>query len=231
MKRRLAAIALLAFAVRVAYALIADVPSGFGDDVWFNAVANGLVHGRGFSDPFSSIVGGHAVFGTAGAPIVTAFHPPLFPALLAIPSAVGLDSYTAHQIIGCALGAGTVFVIGLTGRELAGERAGLAAALIAALFLPLVTREALLMSESLYGLLIAWALFAALRLRERRTTRRALALGAAIGLAALTRQEALLLVPFLALPIALRRGYPASATGAPAGAGSHQHRLRTAALV
>ncbi len=215
MKRKLAAIALVAFAVRVAYALIADVPSGFGDDVWFNAVANGLVHGRGFSDPFSSLVGGHVEFGTAGTPIVTAFHPPLFPALLAIPSAVGLDSFTAHQIVSCALGAATVLVIGLTGRELAGERAGLAAAAIGAVFLPFVTREALLMSESLYGLLIAWALLAALKLRERATTRRALALGAAIGLAALTRQEALLLVPFLALPIALRG----------------EHRLRSAALV
>lgn len=217
MKRRLAAIALLAFAVRVAYALVADVPSGFGDDVWFNAVANGLVHGRGFSDPFSSLVGGHAVFGTAGTPIVTAFHPPLFPALLAIPSALGLESYTAHQIVSCALGAVTVFVIGLAARELAGERAGLAAAAIGAVFLPFVTREALLMSESLYGLLIAWALLAALRLRGRPTMRRALALGVAIGLAALTRQEALLLVPFLALPIALRRG--------------SEQRVRSAALV
>jgi 4-amino-4-deoxy-L-arabinose transferase-like glycosyltransferase len=47
-------------------------------------------------------------------------------------------------------------------------------------------------------------LLAALRLRERPSTRRALELGVAIGLAALTRTEALLLVPFLAVPIVWR---------------------------
>ncbi|MEA2459635.1 MAG: hypothetical protein QOC95_2607 [Thermoleophilaceae bacterium] len=190
----------------MAYALAANVPQGFGDDVWFNSVANGLVHGRGFSDPFHSIAAnGAVVFGNGGDPIATAFHPPLFPWLLAIPSAIGLDSYTAHQVVSCALGAGTVFVVGLVARRLAGDRAGIAAAATAAVFVPIVNREALLMSESLYGLLIALALLAALRLREEPGGRRALALGAAIGLAALTRQEALLLVPFLALPILWRR--------------------------
>jgi 4-amino-4-deoxy-L-arabinose transferase-like glycosyltransferase len=201
----LAAVALAGFAIRVAYALIADVPRGFGDDVWYNAVARGLVHGRGFSDPFRSLSeSGAVVFGNGGDPIVTAFHPPLFPALLAIPSALGLDSYTAHQIVGCALGAATVVAIGLVARRLLDERAGIAAAAVAAVFLPLVTREALLQSESLYGLLIALSLLAALRLRERPAARRGAALGLAIGLAALTRSEALLLVPALAAPIAWR---------------------------
>jgi hypothetical protein len=68
----------------------------------------------------------------------------------------------------------------------------------------LISREALLQSESLYGLLIALSLLLALALRERPTSRRAVALGVAIGLAALTRSEALLLVPFLAVPIAWR---------------------------
>jgi 4-amino-4-deoxy-L-arabinose transferase-like glycosyltransferase len=202
----LCALGLLGFAVRLAYGLIADVPQGFGDDVWFHAVANGLVDGRGFSDPFHSLsTTGAVVFGNAGDPIATAFHPPLFPALLALFSAVGLDSYTAHQIVGCALGAATVVVVGLIARRLAGDRAGVAAAAVAAVFLPFVEREALLQSESLYGLLIALSLLAALRLRERPAARRALALGGAIGLAALTRSEALALLPLLAAPIAWRR--------------------------
>jgi 4-amino-4-deoxy-L-arabinose transferase-like glycosyltransferase len=205
-KLKLAAIALLGFAARVAYGLIAHVPSGFGDDVWFHTVANGLVDGRGFSDPFRSVAAnGAVVFGNTGDPLTTAFHPPLFPALLAIPSAVGLDSYTAHQVVGCAVGAATVLAVGLVARRLAGDAACLAAAAIAAVFLPVISRDALLMSESLYGLLIALTLLAALRLREEQTARNALALGAAIGLAALTRGEALLLVPLLVLPIAWRR--------------------------
>lgn len=163
------------------------------------------MHGRGFSDPFNSLVNGVVTFGQAGDPIPTAFHLPLFPALLAVPSAIGLDSYVAHQTVGWALGAGTAVVVGLIGRRIAGDVAGLAAAALAAVFLPLITRDALLMSESLYGLLIACALLATLRFRERPTARRALALGAAIGLAALTRSEALLLVLLLAAPAVWRK--------------------------
>jgi 4-amino-4-deoxy-L-arabinose transferase-like glycosyltransferase len=201
----LAALTLLGLAARIAYALIADVPRGFGDDVWFHTVANNLVHGRGFSDPFNSLAPhGTIGFGANGAPLPTAFHPPLFPWLLAIPSAVGLDSYTAHQIVGCVLGAAAVPLIGLVARRLAGNVAGVAAAAIAAVFVPLVANDALLLSESLYGALIALVLLLALRLRERPSARRAAELGVAIALAALTRSEALLLLPFLAVPIVWR---------------------------
>ncbi|HEY0630409.1 MAG TPA: glycosyltransferase family 39 protein, partial [Thermoleophilaceae bacterium] len=211
------ALTLLGFAVRVAYALAADVPKGFGDDLWFHSVANGLVHGRGFSDPFNSVVHGALVFGNTGPPSPTAFHPPLFPALLAIPSAVGLDSYTAHQVVGCALGAAAIPVLGLVGRRLAGQAAGVAAAGIGALFIPIVARDSLLLSESVYGLVIALTLLCALRLRERPSARRALELGAVIALAALTRSEAALLLLMLVAPLvfALERG----------------RRLRTFALV
>jgi 4-amino-4-deoxy-L-arabinose transferase-like glycosyltransferase len=200
----LAGLTLLGFAVRVAYALAAKVPVGFGDDVWFHSVANGLVHGRGFSDPFNSVVHGALVFGNSGPPNPTAFHPPLFPWLLAIPSAVGLDTYTAHQIVGCALGAAAVPVMGLVARRVAGDGAGVAAAAIGALFVPVIARDSLLLSESLYGLLIASALLCALRMRERPSARRAVELGVVIALAALTRSEALLLVLLLALPVSLR---------------------------
>jgi 4-amino-4-deoxy-L-arabinose transferase-like glycosyltransferase len=199
----LAGLTLAGFALRVVYALVADVPHGFGDDIWFHGVANGLADGRGFSDPLHSIdPSGAITFGLYGKSIATAFHPPLFPALLAIASAVGLDTYTAHQIVGCALGAAGLPVMALVGRRIAGERAGLAAAAIGAVFIPFMAREALLLSEAVYTPLIALALLAVLRLRERPDARRALELGAVIGLAALTRGEALFLVVLLAVPAA-----------------------------
>ena len=208
MKRALAAVAVAGFAIRVAYGLIAHVPSGFGDDVWFHAVANGLVHGRGFSDPFHTLTSDGSIefFRAGGHTIATAFHPPLFPFVLAPLSAVGLDTYTAHQIAGCAIGSVGVYVIGLVARRLGGDRAALAAAAIAAVFIPMISREALLQSESLYGLLIALILLAALRLMDAPSSwRRGLELGALIGLAALTRGEALLLlVPPLLLLFARR---------------------------
>jgi hypothetical protein len=195
----LAGLALLGLAVRLGYALATPVSHGAGDDVWYHTVANGLVDGRGFTDPFVSLGRhGERVLGTAGERIPTAFHLPLFPALLAVGSELGLDSYRAHQVMGCLLGAGTVAVVGLIGRRLACERAGLLAAAAAALYLPLAINDAVLRSESLYGLLIATALLLVLRMRESPTQSRAAALGAVLGLAALTRSEALLLALLLA---------------------------------
>jgi hypothetical protein len=86
---------------------------------------------------------------------------------------------------------------------------------MAALYVPLIVNDSLLMSESLYGLLIALALLAGVRLLERPSAARSLALGAALGLAALTRQEALLLA-LLLVPVVVRAGGP---------------RVRNAALV
>jgi hypothetical protein len=210
----LAAIGLLAFAVRLAYGLSARDPGPFGDDRWYHTVANNIAGGRGFSTPFYSVgATGEVVLGTAGDPVATAFHLPLFPAVLAIGSELGADTYRAHQAIGWALGAGTVVVIGLVARRLAGqfelsprpEALGLVAAGIAALYVPLVVNDSLLMSESLYGLLIALTLLAGLRVLERPSAGRCVALGVALGLAALTRQEALVLTVLL-LPVVWRAG-------------------------
>jgi Dolichyl-phosphate-mannose-protein mannosyltransferase len=198
--------ALLGLAVRLTYGLLADVPRGIGDDVWYHEVANELFGGRGFSDPFESETASGRTFGREGEPIPTAFHPPLFPAVLAIFSELGLTSYSAHQAVGCALGAGTVAVIGLAGRQLGGERLGLMAAGISAVFLPLAVKDSMLMSESLYGLLVALVLLAALRLRASPTVGRAAVLGALIGLAALTRGEALALALLLAPVVAVGDG-------------------------
>src|SRR5215211_1516042 len=155
---RLAAIALVGLAARLAYGFLADAPHGIGDDIWYHAVANGIADGRGYSDPFSSVgEGGRELFGDAGSPLPTAFHPPLFPALLALASLLGATSYDAHQAIGCALGAATVAVTGLAARRLGGERLGMLAAAIAAIYPPLVANDSLLMSESLYGLTVGLA--------------------------------------------------------------------------
>src|SRR5256714_13304889 len=60
------------------------------------------------------------------------------------------------------------------------------------------------MSESLYGLLVAVAVLAALRFLDAPSATRAALLGAAIGLAALTRSEGLFLLVLL-VPFVVRR--------------------------
>jgi hypothetical protein len=187
------AAALVGFAVRVAYGLLTKDASGItGDALWYHQVANNLADGHGYIVPFRG-----------GDPVATAFHLPLFPTLLAAFSLVGPDSQTAHMIVGCALGGLTVALVGVIARRLASDAAGLAAAGIAALYPGLVMNDSVLLSESLTGPTIAAALLAALLLRERPGGRRAVLLGALIGLAALNRSEAILLVVLLGVPAVL----------------------------
>ena len=117
---------------------------------------------------------------------------------------LGLTSYDAHQAIGSACGAATVVLLGLTGRRLGGERLGLLAALVGALYAALVINDAVTHAESLYGTLIAFVILAAVRVWERPSTRWLVALGAGIALSALTRGEGLLLLPLLAAPVVWR---------------------------
>jgi hypothetical protein len=202
--RRLLVLAVVGFAARVAYGLATKDASGFrGDALWYHLVANNLADGHGFVAPFRFIAGEQLRIGLGSAPVPTAFHLPLFPTVLAAFSLVGLHSQTAHMIVGCALGALTVVLVGLVARRLAGDVAGVAAAAIAALYPGLVMNDSVLLSESLTGPTIAAALLAALHLHDRPSARRALLLGALIGLAALNRSEALLLVPLLGVPALL----------------------------
>jgi 4-amino-4-deoxy-L-arabinose transferase-like glycosyltransferase len=203
-------VALVALALRVIYGLDVGTGHGIGDDDWYHRVANGLADGRGFSDPFASLVNGHRVPGTAGQPIPTAFHLPAFPWLLAAFSELGVRSYTGHQAVGWVLGAGTAVLVALAARELWDERTGLIAGALAAVFPPLIANDSVGMSESLYGLLIAAVLLFALRLRRSQGWRWSAALGAALAAAALTRQETLLLV-LLLLPWIWRRVRPRDA--------------------
>ena len=106
------------------------------------------------------------------------------------------------------MGTVTVVLVGLLGRRVAGDRAGLIAAAVAAVYPLLWLADGSLMSESLYGALIVAVLLAAYAYLDARTVRRVAVLGALIALAALTRGEALLLVPLLGLAVVARGPLP-----------------------
>jgi 4-amino-4-deoxy-L-arabinose transferase-like glycosyltransferase len=203
-RARLAALVAGAVALRLLYVLVLarHVPMA-GDSQFFNAEANLVADGKGYVEPF--------VQAAYGISVPTAAHPPLYPTLLAGLSALGFDGVLAHRALGAFLGGVTIVLIALIGRRVGGERVGLVAALVAAVYPLLVAVDGAPMSESLYGLLIAACLLTALRLRERRSVGLAATLGALIGLAALTRSEALLLVVLLGLPLTGRAWRPALA--------------------
>jgi 4-amino-4-deoxy-L-arabinose transferase-like glycosyltransferase len=193
----LLAIALGGLAIRVAYTLaLGRHAPGSGDFEYYHGLAKLLADGKGFVHPL--------ILGYTGVSVPTAEHPPLWPLVLSVTSSLGAKTYLAHRLTGCVVGALAVAVVGLLGRRAGGERTGLIAASLAALYPTLVAADGSLMSESLYGLLVGVSLLLAYRLMDRPTLPVGAALGATIGLAALTRAEALLLLPILALPVCLR---------------------------
>ena len=194
---RLGLVVLAGLGLRIAFALHfgPNLQVG-GDALTYHLLANYLADGKGFVDAQELYL--------AGVSRPSAEHPPLYPLALSLFSLVGWDGFDAHRVASCLMGAGTVAAVGFLGRRVAGERAGLIAAGLAAVYPILVLTDASLYSESLYGLTIALALIAAYRYLDRPSPRRALVLGAAIGLATLTRSEALLLLALLAAPVAWR---------------------------
>ncbi|HEU4656970.1 MAG TPA: glycosyltransferase family 39 protein [Capillimicrobium sp.] len=189
-EKRLGLIALVALAVRWVYAYAIRDFLVQGDAMTYHLVGQGLADGRGFVEAVPP-----------GGP--TAEHPPLLFVFWAALDKLGANGFLAHRMALGLVGVGTVIVIGLIGRRIGGDRLGLVAAGLAAVYPMLWTAEGSLMSEGLYGFILVCALLAALRLRERPTPRLAAGLGALIGLAALTRGEALALIVLLAIPVAV----------------------------
>ena len=136
----------------------------------------------------------------------TAERAPLYPLVLAGLVKLGAGGADAQRLLGAFTGAGTIAAAGLLGRRLAGERVGLLAAGLAAVYPTLVAADGALMTESLYEMLAALSLVAAYRLRDSPGAGRALVLGAIVGLAALTRGEALSSFPLLLLPLVRHPG-------------------------
>ncbi|HUF85542.1 MAG TPA: glycosyltransferase family 39 protein, partial [Acidimicrobiia bacterium] len=196
----LGAIVLAGLALRVAYVLIERRDFMFeGDAVFYHQGANLLADGRGFISPFE--------LADSGKVVEAADHPPLYLVWLAVPSFVGLDTDLSHLLWSCLVGAGSLALVGLLGREVAGPRIGLLAAGVAALYPNLWWHDGALMAETMAIFTATFVIFLAYRYRASPSTGRAVALGVACGLAALTRAELALLVPLVVVPLVwLRAG-------------------------
>jgi 4-amino-4-deoxy-L-arabinose transferase-like glycosyltransferase len=187
-------IGLAALVMRIAYVVgYAPHRLPLADGLWYHTQANDIAAGRWFIDPLA-----RAFLDETRA---TAAHPPLFPLVLAATSFFGGTSLLAHQIAESFLEATAVVVIALVAREVAGDRAGIIAAAIAAVYPRLWANEGEVLSESLFGLTIALMLFAAYRFWSRPRLRTAAIFGFTAGIAALCRGEALLFLPLLVVPL------------------------------
>lgn len=198
--RTLAFIALAGLVVRVAYALVfADRtdPVPASDRYFFVEGARLLADGQGFLHPFVSAVGIQDA--------ASAAHPPLWIFVLTPLAKLGLLTPMTARLAACVLGALAVLLIGLIARRVGGATAGVAAALVAAVYPAWVVTDAAGMSEPLYLVLVAAVVLALLRIGRRGSLRAGAGLGLLVGLAALARTEGLLLLVFVVAPVLWRQ--------------------------
>lgn len=135
----------------------------------------------------------------------SAFRPPAYPYLLGAAYAVSGTSgntsrWTVGRVVGAVLGVVTVALLGLVATMLLGPLAGLCAMALAAVYPLIVAVSDSLLSETLFTPLVLAAVACVLVLREGRAGYRwAVAAGALVGLAALTRSNGIVVVlPLLA---------------------------------
>lgn len=171
-----------------------------GDDFFYHWQANALAQGKGFLNPYT--------WKALDRLEPSAAHPPLYSLYLSVWSWLGFDTPLAHRLASCVLGVAGVVVVGLVARRIAGDWAGILAAFVAAVYPQLWINDGMLISESMYVLVIAATLLFAYRLWDSRSWLDAIVLGALIGLSALTRPEAVILVPLLGVPFLFSKRDP-----------------------
>jgi hypothetical protein len=188
----LAFIAVAAFAGRAAYVVAVTQHDVTIDQAYYAMSANSLADGDGFR--FAPLPG--------AATQENASHPPLPSAALAS-VAVVTDSDLVMRLAMAIAGAGVVVLVGLIGRTIARERAGLLAAGIAAVYPNLWVNDGLLLAETFATLCTAALVLLTYRLLGAPNWKNAAGAGFLCGLAMLTRGELALFLPLLVLPAAM----------------------------
>jgi 4-amino-4-deoxy-L-arabinose transferase-like glycosyltransferase len=137
----------------------------------------------------------------AGGP--SAYRPPAYPVFLGgVYALVGQEAPPAARLLEAGLGALSVGLIGLIAARLWGRRVGVLALGIAAVAPPLIVMSTALVSEALFVPLMLGAVAAAIEARRsEHPLRWAAVAGVLLGLCALTRTNAVLLVVPLALAV------------------------------
>lgn len=191
--RTVVMVAALGLVLRLAFVVFEtrfDAP--VGDQLFYSAQAYANAEGRWFEQPFAR-----------GEP--AADHPPLTALLLTPvswlaerePVGSWVSLVTAQRLFMPVIGIVGVVVVALIGRRIAGDRVGVVAAVISALYANIWVNDAVLMAESATFVVVGAMMLAALWFLDRPTPRRAAVLGVTSGLAALTRPELILTLPMI----------------------------------
>jgi 4-amino-4-deoxy-L-arabinose transferase-like glycosyltransferase len=132
------------------------------------------------------------------------FHPPLYLYFLGTVNAA-FGTLEAVKYAQAVVGSLLVPAVGLVGRRGFGEKAALVAAFVAAFYPELVWFVAHFWAETLFTVLLWWAIERTAAADARGSLPLAVAAGALFGLATLTRETVLYFLPAAALWLAWRR--------------------------
>jgi len=176
---------------RVLYVLMFKVDDDVvGDQIYYSGQAVAIANGNWFADPF--IPGAYA-----------ADHAPLTALAVAPASWDDAEPFVAQRLLMAMYGTAVVAGIGLVARWLTDRVTSLVAVASAAVYANLWMNDALIMAETPSALAVVLVLFASYRFDLSRSTRDAVVMGLAVGLAGLARAELLLLGVVLVLPMVL----------------------------
>src|SRR4051812_45121520 len=137
-------------------------PLKLNDSYYYSVQAAELATGHGYVQPFTTQPG--------------AEHAPLTSTLMAAVS-WGHDALPWQRLVTVLCGITTIALIGVVGRMIAGWRAGLVAAGIAAAYPNLWMNDGLVMSESVSVLVVVLWMIASVRFVRSPTARRAAIVG------------------------------------------------------
>ncbi|MHB8685168.1 MAG: glycosyltransferase family 39 protein [Dehalococcoidia bacterium] len=221
----LAAIAALAFAVRLAWILYTNYTPTLRDDAGrYDLLGRSLAHAAGYVNPNGT---------------TTLFWPPGYPFILAAVYRLFDDSVRAALVLNALLAAATVVLVYAIGRRAFAGRAAMLGALLYALMPSAVFFAGVTLSETTFTFVLLLAIWLIVESAARRSWRLLVAAGVAVGYAALIRGQAAL-IPLVALPFWLwsagdvatgeRRGDGGAASGAPTGARHGRREVRAALL-
>jgi peptidoglycan/LPS O-acetylase OafA/YrhL/4-amino-4-deoxy-L-arabinose transferase-like glycosyltransferase len=186
----LVVLAAVAFFARARMVMATRALTLSNDPADYDRLGQLLAAGKGF---------GASVLSPSGGP--TAFRPPLYPVFLGGIYKLTGDSMTAARLVQAALGGVTVVLVFLVARRLFGRPAAFAAAIVTAVYPPLVTISATLMSEAIFVPIMVGALLTALLAREggARANHWAVATGLLVGAGLLARPNSVAMLPAFVL--------------------------------
>ena len=164
---------------------------GIQDQVSYDALAQSLLDGRGYSFTKNWYPFTPAYTPTAHWSFI---YPPYLAGVYAITGYHPLAARLLQAVVGGAL---ICFLVYRIGRRVVNEETGLVAAGLAAVYGYFIYYNAALMTETFFIVLVLLTLYLGIKLKENPTLILWIGLGFSLGLAGLLRQTILLFAPFL----------------------------------